>query len=103
MQRKNTTVTTAPYAITPKDRSYVSAGSQDISELIAKVNVLYIETVDSSDKKRPLCDEVKGEVIDIAVISPFLLIAILKQTKKKNNSKRERFVQFLSFQFDKST
>ena len=101
MQRKNTTVTTVPYAITPKDPSYVSAGGQDISELIAQVNVLYIETVHSSDKKRLLCDEVKGEIIDIAVFSPFSLIAILKQTKK-NNSKRERFVQFLRFQFDES-
>ena len=94
-------MTTVPRAITPKDPSYVSAGGQDISELIAQVNVLYIETVDSSDKKRLFCDEVKGEIIDIAVFSPFSLIAILKQTKK-NNSKRERFVQFLRFQFDES-
>ena len=60
MQQENITVTAAPYAITQKDPSYVSAESQDISgtALIAQVNILYIEIVDSSDKKRPLCDEV---------------------------------------------
>ena len=75
MQQKNTSVTTAPYAITPKDSSYVSAGSQNISALLAQVNVLYIKIVDSSDKKRPLCDRglSNGEIIDIAVISPFSL------------------------------
>ena len=53
MQQKSTTVTTAPNAITPKDPSYVSAESQDISgtALIAPVNILYIEIVYSSDKK----------------------------------------------------
>ena len=52
MQQENTTVTAAPYAITPKDPSYVSAESQDISgtALIAPVNTMYIEIVDSSDK-----------------------------------------------------
>ena len=59
MQQENTTVTAALYAITPKDPSYVSAESQDISgtALIAQVNILYIEIVDSSDKKRPQCDQ----------------------------------------------
>ena len=53
MQQENITVTAALYAITPKDPSYVSAESQDISgtALIAQVNILYIEIVDSSDKK----------------------------------------------------
>ena len=53
MQQESTTVTAAPYAITPKDPSYVSAGSQDISgtALIAQVNILYIEIVDSPVKK----------------------------------------------------
>ena len=53
MQQENTTVTAAPYAITPKDPSYVSAESQDISgtALIAPVNIMYIEIVYSSDKK----------------------------------------------------
>ena len=50
MQQKNTTVTTAPNAITPKDPSYVSARDQNISALIAPVNIMYIEIVDSSDK-----------------------------------------------------
>ena len=52
MQQKNTTVAAAAYAVTPKDPSYVSAGSQDISgtALIAPVNIMYIEIVDSSDK-----------------------------------------------------
>ena len=50
MQQKNTTVTTAPNAITPKDPSYVSAGGLNISALIAPVNIMYIEIVDSSDK-----------------------------------------------------
>ena len=50
VQKKNTTVTTAPNAITPKDPSYVSAGGQNISALIAPVNILYTEIVDSSDK-----------------------------------------------------
>ena len=52
MQQKDTTVTTAPNAITPKDPSYVSAGSQDISgtALIAPVNIMYIEILDSSVK-----------------------------------------------------
>ena len=52
MQQKNITVATAPDAITPMDPSYVSAGSQDISgtALIAPVNIMYIEMVDSSDK-----------------------------------------------------
>ena len=49
MQQKNTTVTTAPNVITPKDPSYVSAGGQNISALIAPVNIMYIEIVDSSD------------------------------------------------------
>ena len=102
MQQENTTVTEASYAITPEDPSYVSAGSQDISgtALIAQVNILYIEIVDSSDEKalaRPLCDRglSNGEIIVIIVIigiadiSPFSLIAIL--TKKK--IKRERFMQ----------
>ena len=41
MQQENTTVTAAPYAITPKDPSYVSAESQVISgtALIAQVNI----------------------------------------------------------------
>ena len=52
MQQKNTTVTTAPNAITPKDPSYVSAGGQNISALIAPVNIMYFEIVDSSDKNR---------------------------------------------------
>ena len=53
MQQENTTVTAAPYAITPKDPFDVSAESQDISgtALIAPVNILYIEIVYSSDKK----------------------------------------------------
>ena len=50
VQKKNTTVTTAPNAITPKDPSYVSAGGQNISALIAPVNILYTEIVDSSNK-----------------------------------------------------
>ena len=47
MQQKNTTVAAAAYAITPKDPSYVSAGSKDISgtALIVQVNILYIEIV----------------------------------------------------------
>ena len=91
MQQENITVTAASYATTPKDPSDVSA-SQDISvtALIAQVNILYIEIVDSSDEKalaRPLCNRglSNGEIIviiliiDIAVVSPFLLIAILKK------------------------
>ena len=50
MLQKSTTVTTAPNAITPKDPSYVSAGGQNISVLIALVNIMYIEIVDPSDK-----------------------------------------------------
>ena len=50
MQQKNTTVTAVPNALTPKDPSYVSAGGQNISALIAPVNILYTEIVDSSDK-----------------------------------------------------
>ena len=50
VQKKNTTVTTAPSAITPKDPSYVSAGGQNISALIAPVNIQYTEIVDSSNK-----------------------------------------------------
>ena len=50
MQKEDTTVTTAPNAITPKDPSYVSAGGQNISALIAPVNIKYMEIVDSSDK-----------------------------------------------------
>ena len=99
MQQEHTTVTAASYAITPKDPSDVSA-RQSISALIAQVNILYIEIVDSSDEKalaRPLCDRglSNGEIIVIIVIigiadiSPFSLIAIL--TKKK--IKRERFMQ----------
>ena len=46
-------MTAAPYAITPKDPSTVSAERQDISgpALIAQVNILYIEIVESSDRK----------------------------------------------------
>ena len=75
MQQKSISVTIAPYAITPKDSSYVSAGSQDISAPIAQVNILYIEILDSADKKRPLCDRSlsNGEIIDTAVISLFSL------------------------------
>ena len=51
MQQKDTIATTAPHAITPKDPSYVSAGGQNISALIAQVNIPYIEIIDSSDKK----------------------------------------------------
>ena len=54
MPQKNTTVTAAYFAVTPKDRSYVSAGSKDISgmALIAQVNILSIhEILHSSDKK----------------------------------------------------
>ena len=53
MQQENTTVTAAPYAITSKDPSYVSAESQDISGTAsnAQVNILYIGIVYSSDKK----------------------------------------------------
>ena len=86
MQQENITVTVAPYAKTPRDPSYVSAGSQDISgtALIAQVNILYIEIVDSSDKKRPQCDQglsydeiiVIIVIIGIADIFPFSLIAI---------------------------
>ena len=43
-------MTTAPNAITLKDPSYVSAGGQNISALIAPVNIKYIEIADSSDK-----------------------------------------------------
>ena len=107
MQQESTTVTAAPYAITPKDPSYVSAGSQDISgtALIAQVNILYIKIVGSSNKKRPLCDGglsydeiiVIIVIIGVADIFPFSLIAILKK-----KIKRERFVQFLRFQFYKN-
>ena len=107
MQQENITVTAAPYAKTPRDPSYVSAGSQDISgtALIAQVNILYIKIVDSSNKKRPLCDGglsydeiiVIIVIISIADIFPFSLIAILKK-----KIKRERFVQFLRFQFYKN-
>ena len=107
MQQENTTVTAAPYAITPKDPSYVSAESQDISgtALIAQVNILYIEIVDSSDKKRPQSDQglsyyeiiVIIIIIGIADIFPFSLKPILKKKMK-----RERFVQFLRFQFYKN-
>ena len=96
MQQENTTVTAAPYAITPKDPSYVSAGSQDISgtALIAQVNILYIKIVDSSNKKRPLCDGGLSydEIIVIIVIIawyrgyfPFFLDSYFKektQTRK---------------------
>ena len=62
--------------------------------LIAQVNILYIEIVDSSDEKalaRPLCNRglSNGEIIviiviiDIAVVSPFLLIAILKKRETR--------------------
>ena len=107
MQQENITVTAAPYAKTPKDPSYVSAGSQDISgtALIAQVNILYIKIVDSSNKKRPLCDGglsydeiiVIIVIIGIADIFPFSLKPILKKKMK-----RERFVQFLRFQFYKN-
>ena len=52
VQQKDTIATTAPHATTPKDPSYVSAGGQNISALIAQVNIPYIEIVDSYDKKR---------------------------------------------------
>ena len=104
-------MTTAQYAITPNDPSYVSAQGQNISALIAQANIMYLEIVDSSDEKalvRPLCDWglSNGEIIviiviiDIVVVSPFSLAAILKEKKKH---KRERFLEFLRFQFDKST
>ena len=108
MQQENITVTAAPYAKTPRDPSYVSAGSQDISgtALIAQVNILYIKIVDSSNKKRPLCDGglsydeiiVIIVIIGIADIFPFSLIAMLK----KKQVKRERFAQLLRFQFYKN-
>ena len=95
MQQENRNATAAPYARTPKDPSYVSAESQDISgtALIAQVNILYIDIVDSSDKKRPLCDRglsydeiiVIIVIIGIADIFSFSLIAILK---KKNQTRK---------------
>ena len=75
-------MTAAPYAITPKDPSDVSA-YQSISALIAQANILYIEIVDTSDKKGRCVIGVSYDeiiviivIIDIAVISPFSCIAI---------------------------
>ena len=67
--------------------------------------LLHIEIVDSSDKKRPQWDQglsydeiiVIIVIIGIADIFPFSLKAILKKKMK-----RERFVQFLRFQFYKN-
>ena len=77
MQQENTTVTAAPYAITPKDPFDVSAESQDISGT-ALINcsgkyLLYIEIVDSSDKKGrcaiAVCHMMKSLSLSLSLIS----------------------------------
>ena len=92
MQQENRNATAAPYAITPKDPPCVSAESQDISgtALIAQVNILYIEIVDSSDKKRPLCDGGLSydEIIVVIVIIGIADIFLDSYFKEKNQTRK---------------